>query len=250
MGEQVGPGKVKGREPSCSFRIRARCQCGCSLSTPAWRRRQGVGSLVSGEQDGPSLGFGERGPDSTPASVEKTSALALGDGGQMAHPQTRPCSRSGEVKAPKQADSLRSLLPAGRQSAWARPPAWGPRGRAPRGPPGAQNPLPFPGSAAAGARAPGASAAPRPAPAHAGPHRRSACSASESYFCSRRSLASLALPPPPLLPLPSQDNSQYGGARLPPPSLPAGQRAGGVRAAALASEAACAILNKVVTLSP
>lgn len=36
----------------------------------------------------------------------------------------------------------------------------------------------------------------------------------------------------------------------PPPPLPVGHRARGVRAAALAPEAACAILNKVTTRSP
>lgn len=249
VGEQVGPGKLKGRRLSCGLRIRARSQCGCSLSAPARRRTEGAGSLVSGEQDGPSLGFGERGPASTPASAEKASAPTLGSAGEDGPSPNPSLPRSGEVKAPEQPDSLRSLLPAGRASAYARPPPWGRRGPAPRAPPGALHPLLFPGSAAAGARAPGASAAPRPAPARAGPRRRSACSASESCCCSRRSLAPLAPPPPPL-PLPSQDNSQYGGARLPPPLLPAGQRVRGVRAAALAPEAACAILNKVTTLSP
>lgn len=91
VGEQVGPGKLKGRRLSCGLRIRARSQCGCSLSAPAQRPREGAGSLVSGEQDGPSLGFGERGPASTPASAEKASAPTLGAAGKMVHPQTHPC---------------------------------------------------------------------------------------------------------------------------------------------------------------
>lgn len=171
----------------------------------------------------PCLGFGPKDPDSTPALGEKASALAQGvrlwpqpgEDGPSPNP-SRP--RSGEVKEPEQPDLPRSLLPGDREPDWGRPPPWDRRGRAPPAPPGALHPLLLPGSAAAGAPAPGASAAPRPAPARAGPRRHSACSASESCCCSRRSLASLAPPPPPpppQPPLPSQDNSQYGGARLP-----------------------------------
>lgn len=167
------------------------------------------------------LRLGEKGPASTPASGEKASDQLVEDGSSPSSP--RPRSR--EVKVPGQPDSPRSLLPAVRAPTWARPPPWGRGGPAPLAPPGALHPVRLPGSAAAGAREPGASAAPRLAPARADPRRRSACSASESCRCSRRSLAPHASPPPPPPPLPSQDNSQYGGARLPPLLLPAGHRA-------------------------
>lgn len=186
--------------------------CGQNVSR---RRRERAERLVSLRTGRAVPRLWTKGSRLTPALGEKASALALrvkvlvpaGNG-----PSPSPSQpHSGEVKEPEQADSLRSLLPGDQAPAWARPPPWGRRGRAPPAPPGALHPLPLPGSAAVGAPAPGASAAPWPAPARAGPRRRSACSASESCCFSRLSLAPLAPPPP----LPTQDNSQYGGARLP-----------------------------------
>lgn len=205
VGEQVGLGKLKDRGLSCGLGITVRSQCGCSLcSSPeaAGRVRQS--------------GLRRPGPPESRLRREGSSHHSCPgpEGGDGPSPSpSRP--RSGKAKAPEQPDSLRSLLPAGRASAWTHSPPWDHRGLAPPAPPGALHPLPLPGLAAAGAQAPEASAAPRPAPARAGPRRRSACSASESCCCLRRSLAPLAQPPPPPPPLPSQDNSQYGGARLP-----------------------------------
>lgn len=189
---------------------------------PARRRRERAGSLVTG-QDGPCSGLERRVQSPLPPRGRKPQPQPqpVEDGS----PPSSPRPRSREVKVPERPDSPRSLLPVVREPTWARPPPWGRGGPALRPPPGALHPLQLPGSAAAGVREPGASVAPRLAPARADPRRRSACSASESCRCSRRSLAPHASSPPPPPPLPSQDNSQYGGARLPPLLLPAGHRA-------------------------
>lgn len=91
VGEQVGPGKLKGSRLSCGLRIRARSQCGCSLSAPARRRREGAGSLVSGEQDGRASAL-ERGVQPPPLPRRrKPQPRPWGLRGKMVHPQTHPC---------------------------------------------------------------------------------------------------------------------------------------------------------------
>lgn len=60
-------------------------------SAPAGRHHEGQAAWSQENPMGRArLGFGERGPASTPASAEKASAPALR--GKMVHPQTHPCS--------------------------------------------------------------------------------------------------------------------------------------------------------------
>lgn len=73
----------------------------------ARRRQEGSGSLVSGDQDRLNLGFGERGPATTPAPALK---------GEMVHPQARPGPALGRRKRPSnQTRFARSYLRAGHQ---------------------------------------------------------------------------------------------------------------------------------------
>lgn len=134
VGEQVGPGKLKDRGLSCGLGITVRSQCGCSLCS-------------SPEAAGGVRQSGLRRPEPPESRLRREGSSLHScpgpEGGNGPSPSpSRP--RSGEVKAPEQPDSLRSLLPAGRASAWARPLPWGRRGRAPPAPPGAPHPLPLP----------------------------------------------------------------------------------------------------------
>lgn len=211
-------------------------------SAPAGRQRERAGSLVL-EQDGPCLGFGERGPASTLALAEKASAPALGVRWSIPKPVPARLQRGERAGT---AD-LASFAP-----------TCGPGASL-----GSSSSLVPSRSGSAGA-----SGAPAPSSAS----KLSGGGGSGTWgFCSPAARARSRRPAPPLgllrlrvmllpAPLPRSTCAAAATAPLsgqqpiwrrpaPPPPLPAGQRARGVRTAALAPEAACAILNKVTARS-
>lgn len=80
---QVGPAGGGGQRAELCSPDSGRYQCGCATRTfslsSGCRRWERTGSLVSGGQDRPCLGIGEKGLAFTPASGENASATALGE---------------------------------------------------------------------------------------------------------------------------------------------------------------------------
>lgn len=211
-------------------------------SAPAGRQRDGAGSLAL-EQDGPCLGFGERG-------VQPRLSL------WRRKPQPRPW---GKWSIPKPVPArLRRGEKAGTAELASFAPTCGPGASL-----GSSSSLVPSRSGSTGA-----SGAPAPSAAS----KLGGGGGSGTWgFCSPAARARSRRPAPPLgllrlrvmllpAPLPRSTCAAAAAAPLsgqqpiwrrpaPPPPLPAGQRARGVRTAALAPEAACAIFNKATARS-
>lgn len=212
-GRRWAQGKGKGSELSGGLKIRARPQCGCSTRTFGF-----CSSPEAAGGDGRQPGLRRRGRAKPRLWRERSSLHACLGGtapaqpGEDASPQALPGPLCGGESA--RAAGLASLAPTcGPAASFGSSSSLGPSRSGSASASG--SPAPAPASRLGGGGGSGAwgfcgpatrARSRRPAPPLGLLRLR-------VMLLSRRSLAPLAPPPPP--PLPSQDNSQYGGARLP-----------------------------------